>query len=350
MTRASPEILVFVGGGGVGKTTLAAGAALARAREGNGVLAVTFDPSRRLKDVLGVSETAGDRPVEVRTDTPGKVEAALLDAEATFDRIVAAQSPDAATRDRILGNRFYRHLSGSLAGVLEYMAVERLHEIAQEGGRDLVVLDTPPTREALDLLDAPARISGFLESGAADLARRSWFDGEGRLRAAARLGAVGRRLESLLDRVVGLDLLRDVAEFFHAFGPLYDGFARRAKAVDALLRGSGTRFILVASAAPDTVPATAFFARKLLERGYDLAAVAVNRVHPAPLGEGDDDLLDWIGRRDRRGIEALRERMAGGPPVLEIALLPEGPGGLLEIESLGNALFSRARAAGFAAP
>lgn len=356
--RGRPRLSVFVGSGGVGKTTLAAGSALASAREGDDVLVMTFDPSRRLKDVLGVANSAGDEAAPVDARTPGRVEASLLDAGATFDRIVTRYAPDDASRRRILGNRFYRHLSAGLAGVLEYMAVERLHEACEEGRHDRIVLDTPPTREAIDLLGAPRRIVGFLESGAAEMAKRTWFDAKGRLRVTKSLGPLGRGLEDLLDRVVGLDLLREVAEFFQAFGPLYQGFRLRALEVEAMLRAPETAFVLVTGPRAGGVPATAFFARRLLEDGYRLAAVAVNRVHPAPetRPEGPPDprdgraLLDWLGAADRAGIRDLRARMAGGPPVVEVPLQGDAPATLAEVESLGVILASALRGAGIAAP
>lgn len=358
MRRRTSRLVVFVGSGGVGKTTLAAGAALSAARDGEDVLVMTFDPSRRLKDVLGVAETAGDHAVEVPAGAPGRIEASLLDAGATFDRIVTRYAPDAASRKRILENRFYRHLSGGLAGVLEYMAVERLFEVGEEGRHDRIVLDTPPTREAIDLLGAPRRMVGFLESGAAEMARRSWFDSKGRLIVTRRLGPLGRGLEDLLDRVVGLDLLREVAEFFQAFGPLYDGFRQRAEEVEAMLRAPDTSFVLVTGPRPEGIPATAFFARRLLAEGYHLAAVAVNRVHPGPAGPAGSEadpadgraLLRWMAGGDRRGIEDLRERMEGGPPVVEVPLQGAAPATLADVEALGGTLADALRDAGIAAP
>jgi anion-transporting ArsA/GET3 family ATPase len=358
MKRRDARLVVFVGSGGVGKTTLAAGSALSAAREGEDVLVMTFDPSKRLEDMLGVAGKSGDRTVRVPTTATGLVEASLLDAGATFDRIVERYAPDEPSRDRILGNRFYRHLSGGLAGVLEYMAVERLYEVLEEDRHDRIVLDTPPTREAIDLLGAPGRIVGFLESGAAEVAKRSWFDEKGRLRVTRKLGRIGRGLEELLDRAVGLDLLREVAEFFQAFGPLYDGFRQRAEEVEAMLRSPRTSFVLVTGPRPDGIPATTFFARRLIEEGHHLAAVAVNRVHPMPEGAfekgqetGDGRLLlRWLATEDRRGIEDLRDRMSGGPPVVEIPLQGDAPASASDVETLGATLAAAFRGAGIAAP
>lgn len=349
MNARPGSLWVFVGAGGVGKTTLAAGAGLRCARDGADTLVMTFDPSERLKDVLGVGDAARDHEVEVDTDTPGVLRASLLDAQATFDRIVGRHAPDAAARERILRNRFYAHLSGSLGGILEYMAVERLYEVAKHGQHERVILDTPPVRQALDFLDAPARIVGFLDSGAVEIARRRWFDDEGRLRVTSKLGPIGRRLDAFLDRTVGLDLLRDVAEFFQAFGPLYDGFRKRAREVQDLLRDAATIFVLVTSPGPERVAETLFFARKLVERGHRVGAVVVNRVHPepgrAPRRGRDDayDLVAWLADRDLRGLASLRDLLRNGPPVLPLPLRGEPPADLASLETIGSALLDRWR-------
>ncbi|HUF77497.1 MAG TPA: ArsA-related P-loop ATPase, partial [Thermoanaerobaculia bacterium] len=283
-------LLVVVGSGGVGKTTLAAALGIHSALRGRDTLVMTFDPSLRLKDALGVGEEARDREVEVplagigragRGAGAGRLDASLLDARRTFDRLVERYAPDEEARRRILANRFYRHLAGTLSGVLEYMAVERLFEVAREGRYQQVILDTPPTRQALDFLEAPSRIVRFLDSGALKLALRDWFDESGRLRPGTGLGFLGRRLEGLLDRVVGLDFLRDMLEFFQAFGPLFDGFRSRARQVEELLASERTRFLLVAGPGRERIPDTLFFARRLREASYRLGPLVVNRVHPA---------------------------------------------------------------------
>ena len=227
-----PPLIIVVGAGWVGKTTLAASLGLLSAEQEEETLVMTFDPSLRLKDALGVGDEAKGEEVEVTSH----LWASLLDAKQTFDRLVARYSPDDRARDRILHNRYYNHLAGGLAGILEYMAVERLFEVSESGRFRRIVLDTPPTRQALDFLEAPTRIVGFLDSGALRLALRPWFDAQGQLRPTAKLGRLGRRFESYLDEVVGLDLLREMVEFFQAFAPLFDGFRERARQVEALLR------------------------------------------------------------------------------------------------------------------
>lgn len=339
-------LVVVVGAGGVGKTTVAAALAVASARSGEDTLVETFDPSQRLKDALGVGDGARDRPVRVKLDQPGQLAASVLDAKGTFDRLVARYAGDEAARRRILNNRFYRHLSGSLAGVLEYMAVERLYELASEGRFARVVLDTPPTAQALDFLDAPRRIVEFLDSGALRIALKPWFDEQGRLRPARRLGVLGRGVEAFFDTVVGLDLLKDMAEFFQAFAPLFDGFRERALAVEELLRRKETVFVLVASPAEERIPDTLFFARKLAERGLRLAAVVINRIHPplpsrrgrlAPAWAEQRRLLAWLGERDARGAAGLKA-LLGQVPVVELPMLEQEPASLPALERFARLL------------
>ena len=283
-----PRLLVVVGAGGVGKTTLAAALGLLSARGGTDTLVMTFDPSHRLKDALGVGGEAGvETRVELGAGVAGRLDASLLDARRTFDGLVDRYAPDQAARDRILGNRFYRHLAGSLAGILEYMAVERLFEVWRDGRHERVILDTPPTRQALDFLTAPRRMVSFLDSGAVRVGTRRWFDDDGHLRGTRALGALGRKFEQFLDEVVGLELLRDMAEFFQAFGPLYEGFRRRAWEVEKLLVSPQTVFFLVSGAGEENVPDTLFFARKLGETGHHLGPVLVNRLHPPSASAAD---------------------------------------------------------------
>ncbi len=337
----SGDLVVVVGSGGVGKTTLSAAVGLAAAARGDDTLVMTFDPSLRLKDTLGVGDAAKERPVAVAAGTAGVLEASLLDARSTFDRLVERHAPDAATRERILANRYYRHLSGSLAGVLEYMAVERLFEVEREGRYRRVVLDTPPTRQALDFLQAPSRVIGFLDSGALRIALKPWFDDDGRLRPTRRLGVLGRGLEQYLDRVVGLDVLRDMAEFFQAFAPLYDGFRTRAVEVRELLRRRRTVFVVVSGPAEERVADTMFLSRRLVDEGYGLGAVVVNQVHPrVPSTQGATSegrrLFEWLAERDARGVASLRALLGGGTPLVEVPLLPRSPTDLAGLRSLAR--------------
>ena len=338
-------LVVVVGAGGVGKTTLAASIGIETARAGHAALVMTLDPSHRLKDALGVGDAARDRAVRVDLPLAGRLDASLLDARATFDRLVERYAPDPAARRRILENRYYRHLAGRLAGILEYMAVERLFEVTREGGYDRIVLDTPPTRQALDFLEAPDRIVAFLESDALRIATKDWFDRSGRLRAASRLGAVGRGLERWLDGVVGLDFLREMAEFFQAFGPLYEGFRERAHDVRRLLRDEGTLFVLVSAPGEERVADALFFARRLVESGHHLGAVIANRVHPRFPRIPDDApdglvLLRTLGERDAASVAQLR-RLLAGRPVAEIPLIAAEPSGRHELDAFARLVAER---------
>jgi anion-transporting ArsA/GET3 family ATPase len=366
-------LIIVVGSGGVGKTTLAAALGVTSALDGRDTLVMTFDPSLRLKDALGVGDEARDHEVAVdlaavagtgsrrqAAGRPARLDASLLDAGRTFDRLVTRYAPDPEARRRILGTRYYRHLSGTLGGVLEYMAVERLFEVATEGRYRQVILDTPPTRQALDFLEAPQRIVGFLDSGALKLALKPWFDERGRLRGASRFGRLGARFERFLDDVIGLDLLRDMAEFFQAFGPLYDGFRRRAHQVEELLRSPETLFVLVSGPGEERTADTLFFARRLGEAGYRLGPLVVNRVHPQTpwrsggpppgwaTGGGCDpaavdgrDLLAWLGERDRSGVSALEALVTGERRLAELPLLPDEPTDLAALAELGRDLLRR---------
>ena len=348
---AEAPLLIVVGAGGVGKTTLAASIALHSAAAGAETLVMTFDPSLRLKDTLGVGEEARDREIEVASGIPGGLWASLLDARRTFDRLVARHAPDAASRDRILGNRYYQSLAGSLAGILEYMAVERLWEAWSAGTWQRIVLDTPPTRQALDFLEAPERIVGFLDSGALRLALKPWFDEGGRLKATSKWGRLGKGLEGWLDEVVGLDLLRDMGEFFRAFGPLFTGFRQRALDVQALLRQPGTCFLLVAGPGEERNPDTLFFARRLQDAGYRLGPIVVNRVHPLPpdapppAAAGDEAdgrrVLAWLGERDLEGVAALRKLLPATQPLADLPLLPSEPVDLPSLATLATLLQER---------
>ena len=346
LSQDQPPLVIVVGSGGVGKTTLAAAMGLVSAEEGHDTLVMTFDPSLRLKDTLGVGEAARDEAIEVATSTPGVLHASLLDARRTFDRLVARYAPDDAARQRILENPYYDRLASNLGGILEYMAVEKLYEVAESGRYGRVILDTPPTHQALDFLEAPRRIVDFLDSGALDIALKPWFDGEGRLRTGeSRLGRfLGRGLEDWFDRLVGLQLLRDMSEFFRAFAPLFQGFRRRAEAVEALLAKSGTVFVLVAGPGAARIPDTLFFARRLKEAGYRLGPVVVNRIHPefaastleGEAGSEGRGLFQWLGEGHRHGLEELASLLGPEQILVPLPLAPDEPTDLPALAAFGR--------------
>ncbi|MEM8995340.1 MAG: ArsA-related P-loop ATPase [Acidobacteriota bacterium] len=369
LTAADPPLVIAVGSGGVGKTTVAASMGLVSARAGVDTLVMTFDPSLRLKDALGVDQASQEEEVEVPlgdihpgdaagtvpagdgAGTKGQLFASLLDARRTFDRLVARYAPDDASRDRILTNEYYGHLAGHLGGILEYMAVERLYEVSTQGRYDRIILDTPPTAQAIEFLEAPSRVVSFLESGALKIALRPWFDGKGKLKVASGMGFLGRGIESFLDRVVGLDLLRDMSEFFLAFEPLFEGFKDRAFEVERLLGSDKTLFVLVTGPGEGRVGDSLFFARRLREAGYRLGPVVVNRMHPTydgpelggELAEGDQ-LFRWLGSRHRGGLAELRRRLPGDR-VVALPLEADEPTDLTALESLGRRLVERLEAA-----
>jgi len=331
------RLIVVVGGGGVGKTTLAAALALGSAKAGQRTLVMTFDPSMRLKDALGVGDAARDAPVRVLDAPPGCLDAALLDVKRTFDQLVRTHAPDPAAAERILGNRFYRDMAGNLAGILEYMAMERLFEMQAEGGYDRIILDTPPTRQAMDFLQAPQRMMNLVDSKAIAFAMDPYWDGAASRNFAFRIAARGAM--ELSDRLIGRHFLLDVVEFIRAFAPLFAGFRSRAAAVGELLQAEGTRFLLVAGPGPERVPDAMFFLRKLAETGHRLGPVLVNLVAPDP-GPGEEPgrrLLRFLAERDQRGLTQLRGLLAGGQEILPVALEAAPPG---DLRSLGK-LFAR---------
>ena len=283
---AERQLVVCCGAGGVGKTTISAALALRLASQGSRTVVVTIDPARRLATALGMNGLS-DQPQRVPADdalagTGGELWALQLDAKATFDRLVARYSDDDEARDRILGNRIYRHLSGAVAGAQEYMAVERLHELVDEGGFDHIVLDTPPATNALDFLDAPQRITRFIEGRALRMLVRPGM-------AAGGLGwkilhAGSGTVLSLLERLTGAQLLRDLGDFLAGFDGMYQGFAERAQAVRALLLSGRSAFIVVAAPEPDALGQAVALTGRLDEEGFSLFGVVLNRVHWLPPG------------------------------------------------------------------
>lgn len=336
------RLIVVVGAGGVGKTTLAAALGLASARAGSRTLVMTFDPSLRLKDALGVGDAAKDEPVRVTGEGPGFLDAALLDAKRTFDRLIQAYAPDAAAAERIHSNRFYRDLAGNLAGILEYMAMERLFEMQASGRYDRIILDTPPTRQAMDFLQAPDRMMRLVDSKAIRFALDPWWDGQGKKSLAFRLAAKGAM--ELSDRIIGRRFLLEVVEFIRAFAPLFEGFRKRAEEVRNLLQADATRFLLVAGPGPERVPDAMFFLRKLKETGHHLGPILLNQLHPEP-GPGPADspglvLLRFLADRDRRGLALLRSLFPAGQEILPVAMEATPPADVEALTAFSRRLVS----------
>jgi anion-transporting ArsA/GET3 family ATPase len=308
---AGKRICICAGSGGVGKTTSAAAIAAGMAAEGLRVCVLTIDPAKRLADSLGLRELGNEaRRVDPKlfercgVEMKGELWAMMLDAKATFDELVARQAPDEESRDRVLGNRVYQQISNALAGSQEYMAMEKLFELHTEGRFDLLVLDTPPTRNALDFLDAPRRLTQFIEGRSLRVFMRPTG-------LAARVAGRGASVAlGVLRRIVGFDLLADLAEFFNAFSGMVDGFQARAKRVNDLLADRRTCFLVVCGPQGEPIDEAVYFHRKLVEAKLPFGGVIVNKVHyPAERLRGDGADLG-AALAAKLGDEELAERVA----------------------------------------
>jgi anion-transporting ArsA/GET3 family ATPase len=275
------EIVVCCGSGGVGKTTTAAALAVEAARRGRRACVVTIDPAKRLADALGLQELT-NQPGRIEgdwSDSGGELWALMLDTKSTFDDLVVRYSDDEDQARRILDNRLYRNISGALSGTQEYMAMEKLYELHSEGRFDLVVVDTPPTRNALDFLDAPRRLTRFLDNRIFRLLITP---------TRAYLRAVSVATQAFLrtvSKVVGGEVVADAVAFFQAFEGMEAGFRERAQHVLGLLSDPSTAFVLVATPRRDAVDEALFFAQKLAESKIEVDALIVNRLYPR-FGEG----------------------------------------------------------------
>jgi anion-transporting ArsA/GET3 family ATPase len=339
---AEKRICICGGSGGVGKTTTSAAIAMGMAAEGRKVAVVTIDPAKRLANSLGLEEL-GNEPKLVDPavfeaagiEMKGELWAMMLDAKRTFDEVIERLAPDERTRDEILANRIYQELSNAVAGSQEYTAMSKLYDLNRDHDFDLLVLDTPPSRNALDFLDAPDRLTQFLEGRALQVF----------LRPAGLAGRIVGRgtgvVFSVLKRVTGVDLLQDLSVFFRSLGGLIEGFKERAKQVNALLADPDTVFLLVTSPEREPIDEAIFFWRKLKAARMPFGGVIVNRVHhdeapdadPEEIAASLDDELgpklaakvaenfrDYqvLARRDRDNIE----RLAGKLDDRRLVLLP----------------------------
>jgi anion-transporting ArsA/GET3 family ATPase len=304
----SKEVCICAGAGGVGKTTTSAAVATGMAAAGLKVAVLTIDPAKRLADSLGLAELSNQaHPVDAAMlesagiEMRGELWAMMLDAKETFDELIRRHAPDAEARDRILSNRIYRQLSNALAGSQEYMAMERLFELHEEGRYDLLVLDTPPSRHALDFLDAPQRLTRFIEGRSLQVFLKPAGIG-GRV-----LGRGTGMALSVLKRITGADLLGDIAEFFQAFSGMVEGFQKRARRVSELLAAEETAFLVVSGPQGEPMEEAIYFHRKLSEAKLPFSGVIVNRMHP-DRGETDPDrLLGALG--DRHLAETVMENL-----------------------------------------
>lgn len=280
------RLVVTCGAGGVGKTTVAAAVGLAAARRSaRRVLVLTVDPARRLASTLGMA-SLGNTETQVPAEQlaaaaggaapAGELWVAMLDTKKSWDDLVRRHAPDARTRDAILANLLYRNITAKFVASHDYIAAERLYELDREGRYDLVVVDTPPSRNAVDFLDAPARMAEFFSSR---LLR--WLIAPYRSRLVT---AASKPFLHVADRVLGAQFLADIAEFFILFRTMYDGFVERSRAVERTLHDPHTAFLLVSTLEPAPAREAEAFAAALGQRGYRLGGLVLNRALPAELG------------------------------------------------------------------
>jgi anion-transporting ArsA/GET3 family ATPase len=307
---AGKDICICAGSGGVGKTTTSAAIAVGMAARGLRVCVLTIDPAKRLADSLGLEELGNEaRRVDPKlfkaqgVEITGELWAMMLDAKATFDELVARHAEDEESRDRVLENRIYQQISNALAGSQEYMAMEKLFELHSEGRFDLLVLDTPPTRNALDFLDAPKRLTQFIEGRSLRVFMRPTG-------LAARVAGRGASVAlGVLKRIVGFDLIADLAEFFNAFSGMVDGFQARAKRVNGLLADSRTCFLVVCGPQGEPIDEAVYFHRKLVEAKLSFGGVIVNKVHYPANGLSESAIESPDELAVRLGDEALARRV-----------------------------------------
>jgi anion-transporting ArsA/GET3 family ATPase len=335
------HIYVCVGPGGVGKTTVSAALALGLAASGRRVAVVTIDPARRLATALGLQQLGGEpqridpeRLLAGGLEVKGELWAMTLDVKSTLDRLIGTLAPDSRTREEILANRIYRDLSSAVAGSQELSAVAKLYELHHQGGFDTIVLDTPPSRHALDFLDAPSRLERFLGGRALAM-----FLAPGGL-AARLIGRPTLLVFSIFARVAGIDLLGDLTAFFRALAGTVEGIAERARGVGELLRDAKTTsFLIVTSAEREPAREAVSLREHLAAEGMPFGGLIVNRVHLDGLaGHAPEEVIallapelgerlarrvaenladfDVLARRDEQSIAHLRGAFGDERPIL----------------------------------
>ncbi len=271
-------ILVCCGSGGVGKTTTAAALALRAAERGRRTVVLTIDPARRLAQSMGLTELDNVPRAVAGVDTSkgGSLDAMMLDMKRTFDEIVLTHA-EPAKAEAILANPFYQALSSSFAGTQEYMAMEKLGQLQATGDYDLVVVDTPPTRSALDFLDAPQRLTTFLDGR---LIRILIAPAKASGKAYLKVVSAGFNVfTGVLAKIIGASVLQDVSQFVAALETMFGGFRERAQATYDLLKAPGTAFVVVAAPERDALREAAYFVERLAQEQMPLAGLVVNRVH-----------------------------------------------------------------------
>ncbi|MFC7675000.1 ArsA family ATPase [Mycolicibacterium sp. GCM10028919] len=343
----SNRVVVCCGAGGVGKTTTAAAMAMRAAEYGRTVVVLTIDPAKRLAQALGI-KTLGNTPqrVPLAPEVTGELHAMMLDMRRTFDEMVLQYS-EGDRAEAILENQFYQTVATSLAGTQEYMAMEKLGQLLAEDKWDLVVVDTPPSRNALDFLDAPKRLGSFMDS-------RLWKLLLAPGRGIGRLvtGAVGLAMKAL-STVLGSQMLADAAGFVQSLDATFGGFREKADRTYELLKRRGTQFVVVSAAEPDALREASFFVDRLTQESMPLAGLILNRTHPtlcdlkpdqardaAETLESDDALTAGVLRiHADRALTAKREvrllsRFTGANPHVAIVGVPSLPFDVSDLDAL----------------
>jgi anion-transporting ArsA/GET3 family ATPase len=354
------RVVICGGAGGVGKTTTSAAIAMGMAARGLKVAVLTIDPAKRLANSLGLPELGNEermvdpeRFAEAGLEMRGELWAMMLDAKRTWDEVIERHATDERTRDAVLQNRVYQELSNAVAGSTEYMAIEKLFELYHEDRYDLLVLDTPPTRNALEFLEAPERLSRFVDSRSL-----SFFLKPGRLGMKV-FGRGSGMVFGLLKRVTGIDLLKDLSEFFQSFGDMAAGIGERAQRVGKLLGQRDTTFLLVTSPQRDAIDEAIFFRRRLRDQRLPFGGAIVNRMHEGPESEADvsNDLEALLGQKlgrkvarnfedhrrlaqhDRTNVRRLKREL-GGEPLITVPLLDDDVHDLEGLAELDEYLFA----------
>ncbi|MGA8725623.1 MAG: ArsA-related P-loop ATPase [Acidimicrobiales bacterium] len=313
---ATKEIAIACGPGGVGKTTTAAAAAvMAAVTQGTKVLVLTVDPAKRLADALGLD---GIGNVEHRVPDEaflaaglrprGELWAAMLDTKESWDALIRQHAPDARTREEILANPLYQNISGRFVQSHDYIAMERLYEIHSRSDYDLIVVDTPPTRNALDFLDAPKRLADFFSSR---LLR--WLIVPYRSRV---VNVATRPFYQIADRILGTEFLADISEFFILFQSMYDGFVERSEAVGRLLADRRTTFVVVSTLEAVPLREAEFFAQQLSARRLHLGAIVLNKVLPDYLRDPSGAVVAETLRDQAADLAAKLSAQSDDSPVL----------------------------------
>ncbi len=339
---AGKRVCICAGPGGVGKTTTSAALALGLARRGQRVAVLTIDPAKRLAGALGLEELGGEPHLVdpamlakqgIELGEGGELWALTLDVKGTFDALIGRLAADEEAREEVLSNRIYQELSSAIAGSQEFTAIARLYELDRDTRFDTIVLDTPPSRNALDFLDAPTRLERFFDGRALKV-----FSSPGGL-AARFLGRGTGIVLAMFTRVTGVDVMGDVSAFFRSLGGITEGFSERAHGIEALLRDPATVFQIVTSPEPEPVREAIYLAGKLDEAGMHRGVLVVNRVHLMGLHGHDvdyvrslltDDLgealatrvagnladFDILTERDRESVATLTRTLEDGDPIL----------------------------------